>query len=157
MRDRIGIAIAVISILISCVLVLDGCQPSSGYVTVNAGSTLMQPTFCSYEDASLRNRWGIEWLVVEKVRRSPTYTSQWDLIHTVWSLEHIERPLALRVSCLTYGEVPLGYRVNVKALPLEPEQFYRVLTWTDGMIDSEDRYFIIRVDDNGTPKRLESH
>ena len=103
------------------------------------------------------NRWGIEWLIVEKVRRSPTYTSQWDLVQTVWALDHIKRPLAPRVSCLTYGVVPLGYRVNVKALPLEPQQFYRVLTWTDGMRNSEDRYFIIRVDDNGTPKRLESH
>ena len=59
--------------------------------------------------------------------------------------------------CLTYGVVPPGYQEDLKAVPLEPEQFYSV--WVRGArgVDSEDRYFIIRVDESGTPKRLESH
>ena len=117
----------------------------------------MQPTFCMYRDASLQKRLDIQSLMVWKVRRASTFASQWEQIQWVWDLSYIENPLTSPVSCLTYGEVPPGYQEDVKALPLEPEQFYKVWTWADRGVRSEKLYFIIRVDESGTPQRLESH
>ena len=115
----------------------------------------MQPTFCLYRDASLQKRLGIRTIVVWKVQRSTEFESYWDRIEQVWSLSCI-KPTS-PVSCLTYGKVPTGYSEVAKAVPLEPEQFYSV--WLPGFrgVDSEDRYFIIRLDDNRIPERLESH
>ena len=158
MKDRIGSVIAPISLLISCVLICVGCQPRSAYITVDARSALMQPTFCMYRDASLQERLDIEGIMVWKVQRSPTFASQWEQIQRIWDLDYIENRSTSPVPCLTYGEVPPGYqREDVEALPLEPEQFYKVLTWADRGVQSEERYFIIRLNDTGIPERLEYH
>ena len=156
MKNRTGIVIILLSILISC-LVSGGCQPAPGYITVDSRSGLMQPMFCLYRDASLQKQLGIRTIVVWKVQRSTEFDSHWDRIEQVWSLSCIKSQSTSAVSCLTYGEVPPGYQADVKAVPLEPEQFYSV--WLPGFrgVDSEDRYFIIRLDDNGIPERLESH
>lgn len=116
----------------------------------------MQPTFCLYRDASLQERLGIRTIVVWKVQRSQEFESHWDRIEQVWSLSCTTSQSTSAVSCLTYGEVPPGYQADVKAVPLEPEQFYSV--WLPGFrgVDSEDRYFIIRLNDSGIPERLES-
>ena len=156
MKNRIGVIIAVVSpLIISYCLVSGGCQPAPGYIAVDSRSGLMQPTFCLYRDASLQERLGIRTIVVWKVQRSVEFDSHWDRIEQVWSLSCI-KPTS-PVSCLTYGEVPPGYQEERKAFPLEPEQFYSV--WLPGFrgVDSEDRYFIIRLDHNGIPERLESH
>ena len=156
MKNRIGIAIAVVSpLIISYCLISSGCQPSPGYITVDSRSGLMQPTFCLYRDSSLQKRLGIRTIVVWKVQRSTEFESHWDRIEQVWSLSCI-KPTS-PVSCLTYGKVPTGYSEDAKAVPLESEQFYSI--WLPGFrgVDSEDRYFIIRLDDNGIPERLESH
>ena len=157
MKDSIGLTIALVSLLLSYVWCFVGCQPRAGYTTVDVRLTLMQPTFCMYRDASLQERLDIQSLMVWKVQRSQKFASQWEQIQRVWDLSYIENPSTSPVSCLTYGEVPPGYQEYVKALPLEPEQFYKVWTWADRGVQSEYRYFIIRVDENGTPKRLESH
>lgn len=157
MQKRIDSTIAFISVVLSCVWIFVGCQPRAGYTTVDARLTLMQPTFCMYRDASLQERLDIQSLMVWKVQRSPTFASQWEQVQRVWDLSYIENPSTSPVSCLTYGEVPPGYQEDVKALPLEPEQFYKVWTWADRGIQSEYLYFIIRVDESGIPQRLESH
>ena len=155
MKNRTDIVITFVSILISC-LVATGCQPAPGYITVDSRSGLMQPTFCLYRDASLQERLGIRTIVVWKVQRSQEFESHWDRIEQVWSLYCTTSQSTSAVSCLTYGEAPPGYQADVKAVPLEPEQFYSV--WLPGFrgVDSEDRYFIIRLNDSGTPERLES-
>lgn len=154
MKNRIGVIIAVVSPLISYCLVSGGCQPAPGYITVDSRAGLLQPTFCLYRDASLQEQLGIRTIVVWKVQRSTEFDSHWDRTEQVWSLDCIQPTSP--VSCLTYGEVPPGYQADVTAVPLEPEQFYSV--WLPGFrgVDSEDRYFIIRLDDNGIPERLES-
>ena len=59
------------------------------------------------------------------------------------------------VSCLTYGEVPPGYEEEAKARPLEPEQLYTLqIEGYDGSL-SNDLDFIIRLDETGSPDRLE--
>ena len=157
MKNKISIAIILLSILISCALVYGGCTPSAGYLTIDARAGLMQPTFCMYRDASLQERLDIEGIMVWKVQRSAEFPSHWERIQRVWDSDYMHNQSTSPVSCLTYGEVPPGYQEDVKAVPLEPEQFYMVMTWADRGIDSEELHFIIRVDDSGAPKRLESH
>ena len=157
MKERTGRTSALVSLLITCVLIGVGCQPRSAYITVDARSTLMQPTFCFYRDASLQERLDIESIMVWKVQRSAISTSQWEQIQKVWHLYYIENQSTSPVLCLTYGEVPPSYTEDVKALPLKPEQFYKVMAWSDRGIQSEELYFIIRLDGTGTPQRLESH
>ena len=107
MKNRTGIVIILLSILISC-LVSGGCQPAPGYITVDSRSGLMQPTFCLYRDASLQKQLGIRTIVVWKVQRSQEFGSHWDRIEQVWSLFCIKSQSTSSVSCLTYREVPPG-------------------------------------------------
>ena len=89
----------------------------------------------------------------------------------VWHLEHKSadslvyywmdwlfgwQPRSLR-RCLTYGEVPSGYREIVKAVPLEPEQLYFVWMQAHNSVRQSDYLlrFVIRLDASGTPARLE--
>ena len=50
MKNRIDITIAVVSGLLSCVWGFLGCQLPLGYVTIDWGSSVVQPTFCMYRD-----------------------------------------------------------------------------------------------------------
>lgn len=83
----------------------------------------------------------------------------------VWYLQYkssdnfIKRLLGRRlmspVSSLTYGDVPPGYEEEVKARSLEPEQLYTLqIEGYDGSL-SNDLDFIIRLDETGSPDRLE--
>lgn len=72
MKNRTGIVIILLSILISC-LVSGGCQPAPGYITVDSRSGLMQPTFCLYRDASLQKQLGIRTISLE----SATFPGVW--------------------------------------------------------------------------------
>ena len=169
MKERTGSAIAVVSILISCLLVCVGCHPPRRYISVDSGSAVMQPTFCLYRDPDFQQRLNIRNLTVWKVPRSAEEKNRWkidwpfDGRQTVWHVEYkasdtfMKRLLTSFVPCLTYGEVPPGYQEKVKARPLEPEEFYGVwIRGNDGMV-SEDLYFIIRLDGMGIPERLEYH
>ena len=93
-----------------------------------------------------------------------------DAWETIWKLEHKSSNFLPYyymnclfgwhpkppVSSLTYGEVPPGYREEMKAVPLEPEELYSV---------SIDEYnsarnpgiltFIIHLSEKGIPERLE--
>ena len=160
MKKRISSVIsviAIISMLISGTLVYVGCQPRPVYITLDARLGFMQPTFCMYWDTPDQERLDIARIRVWKVKRSAEFDSQWDDIQTVWDLGYIENGSTSPTCCLTYGAVPPGYQERVKALPLEPEQFYKVGTWSDSDIQSEYLYFIIRLDGTSTPERLESH
>ena len=175
MKDRIGIAIvALVSILISCVLIA-GCTPTPGYITIDSRSEVMQPTFRMYLDRCFRHhqeRLDIEMITVLKVRRSSEEKKGWkfdspasgEAVHRVWYIEYnssdnfIKKLLGLStspVSCLTYGEVPPGYEEGLKARPLEPEELYSV--WINYPGASKPLKFIIRLDGTGTPERLEYH
>ena len=90
----------------------------------------------------------------------------WEGGQTVWDLQYkssdnfIKRLLGWCpsvVSRLTYGEVPPGYQEKVKALPLEPEEFYSVWIRGDGGEFSKNTHFIIRLNGTGIPERLEYH
>ena len=50
MKNKICIAIAILSILISCLWVSVGCTPLPGYIAIDSQSELMQPTFSLYND-----------------------------------------------------------------------------------------------------------
>ena len=178
MKDKIGIAImALVSILISCVLIA-GCTPLPGYITIDSRSEVMNPTFCMYLDRCFRHhqvQLDIGTITVSKVRRSSEEKNGWESdsparwadMHQVWSLEYkpsdnfIKRLLGSStapVSCLTYGEVPLGYEEGVKARPLEPGELYTV--WMEehnSPIYAGGLRFIIRLDEAGAPERLEYH
>ena len=188
MKDRIGITIALVSFLIPCILVSIGCQPPPyASFTLDWEASVIQPTFCMYQDPCFQERLGIGGIIVWKVPRSFDQKKQWKIdtpweigaiawgaglkadelwegSQTVWDLEYKVsdnfmkqllggRPSA--VSRLTYGEVPPGYEEKVKALPLEPEEFYSVWIRGDGGELSKNTYFIIRLDTTGTPDRLE--
>ena len=50
--------------------------------------------------------------------------------------------------------MPPGYQEEVKAVPLEPEQFYSFGMDSGDGTDADGVYFIIRLDASGTPERL---
>ena len=185
MKRRIGITIVGVSLLISCVLVCVGCSPPRGYFTIDWGSAVMQPTFCLYRDGELQQPLGIGTITVWKVPRSKNQWELNQLwtraigeltwgsglgvgsllpsAKTVWDLEckgsdnFMKRLTTATVSCLTYGEVPPDYQEKMKAEPLESEQLYGVWIRGTGGQESRDMYFVIRLDDNGSPERLEYH
>lgn len=174
MKDRIGTAvIARIGILISC-LVFAGCTPLPGYITIDSQSALMKPTFRMCKDPYFQERLHIGRITVEKVNRSYKEKGRWELDavqnngQTVWELELKYRNadnffiglfqwlLEPPVLCLTYGEVPPGYKEKVKALPLEPEQLY--ILSVDAAYSprrTAPLRFIIRLNGTGDPDRLE--
>ena len=192
MKNRIGITISVVSLLISFFLVSVGCRPSRprGYFTLDLGSAVLQPRFCLYRDPDFQQQLGIEGITVWKVPRSIenqwtfgvpwpwqvgqiAWQSGWKVEsllegwQAVWDLEYkasdnfikrlFRRWLTSPVSCLTYGEVPSGYQEKVKALSLEPEEFYGVLIWEHPERRAGLLGFIIRLDGRGIPDRLEYH
>ncbi len=181
MKDKISIAIALVSILISCCLVPLGCTPPfPGYITLDSLSEVMQPKFYMYYH---QERLDIGTIIVWKVLHSSEVKKRWDFnsghvylplwyhpraveSEMVWYLQYepsdnfINRLLGRRstspVPSLTYGEVPPGYQEKVKALPLEPERFY-IVQMRGGGRPSEGMTFTILLDDSGIPQRLEYH
>ena len=175
MKDRIGIAIVVlVSILISCFFTV-GCVPASGYITIDSQSEVMQPMFCLHLDTYFQQQLSIGSITVRKMLLSSEEKKRgefgsflsWKDSQTVWDLEYkasdnfikrlFRRWLTSPVSCLTYGEVPSGYQEKVKALSLEPEEFYGVLIWEHPEKRAGLLSFIIRLDSRGIPDRLEYH
>ena len=59
MKQRIGSAIALVSVVITCVLVAGGCQPPRAYFTLDWGSAVMQPRFCLYRDRDFQQWLGV--------------------------------------------------------------------------------------------------
>lgn len=178
MKKGIGSAIACMSLFLSCGLVCVGCKRVTGEIPIEVdwGSALMQPTFCTYQGPYLgpysQKRFDIKSITVWKVPPSPEqkkpwkFHSLWDDRQTVWHLEYkvsdnfIKRLLGgcpSHVSRLTYGKTPSGYQEVVKAGSLEPEEFYGVQIREVGGQLSYALYFIIRLDESGTPERLEYH
>ena len=172
MINRIGIAIAFVSILISC-LVFVGCTPLPGYIVVDSGSALMNPTFHISGDQYFQERLRIGRIKVEKVLHSSEEKKRWELdslqndTQTVWELAltfsdtdsiivglggWLTTPI---VSSLTYGKVPWGYEEKVKALPLEAEQLYIVEMDASVHRNIIPLKFIIRSAGTSTPERLE--
>ena len=171
MQVNTGGVITLVSILLISGLVGSGCTPSSGYTSMPLESAVMQPTFCLYRDPEFRHLSPIGSITVEKKRIvSAEAKKRWELnwpwkpedFQTVWHLEYKAADNLIwgtpsPIPCLTYGEVPPGYQAALKALPLEPEQFYTVsITGHQGM-SATTLKFIIRLDANGTPERLEYH
>ena len=184
MKNRIGIAIiALIGILISCFFTT-GCVPAPGYITIDARSEVMQPTFRMYLDRCFRHhqvRLDIGTIIIWESLYSFEEETQWEFnaghislplgYHPrpaepgmVWSLQYepsdnfMKRLLGLSpspVSSLTYGEVPPGYQEKVKAGALEPERYYIVQMREYRGRPSEGMTFIIRLDGTGIPERLE--
>ena len=181
MKDNIGIAIiALVSILISCVLIA-GCRPTPGYITIDSRSEVRQPTFSMYLDPQVKLDIGT--IIVWETLHSSEETMQWEFNsghvylpmgwhprpvepEMVWYLQYepsdnfIKRLLGgstSPISSLTYGEVPPGYQEKVKAGPLEPERYYIVQMREYEGRPSEGMTFIIRSNGTGTPKRLEYH
>ena len=177
MKNRIGIAImALIGIFLSSFFVA-GCVPAPGYITVDSRSKVMNPTFCMYLDRCFRHQVQLDigTITVSKVRRSSEEKSRleldapsrWEDEQRVWHLEYkssdnfIKKLLGLStspVSRLTYTEVPPGYEEGVKAIPLEPGEFYSVsMKEHNSPRYAEGLSFIIRLDGTGAPDRLEYH
>ena len=168
MKDSIGITIAFISVVLSCAFFCVGCTPSIVEipVEVDSGSALMQPTFCTYQGRYSEKRFDIESITLWKVPLLPDEKKRWNFDalwedRPVWRLKYkasdnfMKRLLTSRVCCLTYGKTPPGYQEVVKASPLNPEEFYGVWVRGDDGTPSENLYFIIRLDESGTPERLE--
>lgn len=173
MKNRIVIVIALISISINCFFGI-GCTPPSGYIAIDSQSALMNPTFCLYIDPYFQKQSRIGSIKIEKpLRSSSEEKKRWRLdsplkrSQTVWELalkfpdtDNIFIALwgwlwVLPVPCLTYGEVPWGYEEKVKALPLEPEELYIVSVDATPHRRIAPLRFIIRLDDTGTPDRVE--
>ena len=181
MKDRIGITIvALVSVLISCVLIT-GCTPTPGYITIDLRSEVRQPTFFMYLDPQVKLDIGT--IIVWEALHSSEETMQWAFNsgyvylpmgwhprpvepEMVWHLQYEPSDNFIKrlfggstspISSLTYGEVPLGYQEKVKARPLEPERYYIVQMREYGGRPSEGMTFIIRLDGTGTPERLEYH
>ena len=175
MKNRIGSAIVVVNLLLICGLFCIGCVPIDGYIAVDSGSVVMQPTFCLYRDPSFQQRLKIGSIIVRKKLSASDEKKRWKFdfpwksedFQTVWELKYkssdnlikglFRQWLTAPVSCLTYGEVPLGYQEEVKALSLEPGEFYSVSVWRDRGIRAVGLKFIIRLDGNGAPEYLEYH
>ena len=173
MKDRICIAIAIVSVLINCFFGV-GCSPPPGYITIDSGSALMNPTFCMYKDPYFQEPLSIRRITVEKALRSSEKKNRWALDsplndrQTVWQLELkfpdtdsiivaiLARLTTSTVSCLTYGVVPPDYEEKVKALPLEPEELY-ILSVDAAYYPRQTAplRFIIRLNGAGVPDRLE--
>ena len=173
MKNRIRIAIiALVSILISYFFAA-GCSLLPGYIIINSGSEVMNPTFCMYDDPYFQYRLRIEGITVEKARRSSEEKKRWELDaswdagQTVWHLEYNNflpfywmnclfgwQPMP-PVSSLTYGEVPQGYKEKVEALPLEPERLYIVSMEAYEARSIMPLKFVIRLNETGAADRLE--
>ena len=169
MKKSTGSVIALVSILIICILISDGCTPAPGYIRIDSRAGVMHPTFYFYQDAAFQNRLGISSIAVWKVPHSSEKKKRWEIDwpfddrQKVWNLEYkatdtlMKRLWLSSVSCLTYGEVPPGYQEKVKVEPLAPEEFYGVRIRGKSGTSSENLYFLIRLDATGIPERLEYH
>ena len=173
MKNRIRIAIILfVSIFISCFFAT-GCSLLPGYIIIDSGSALMNPTFSMYDDLYSQKRLRVESITVEKARRSFEEKKRWELDaswderQTVWHLEYNNflpfywmnclfgwQPMP-PVSSLKYGEVPRGYKEKVEALPLEPEQLYIVSMDAYEARSIMPLKFVIRLNAAGDPDRLE--
>ena len=76
MKNGIGTAIVLVSIL-SC-SVFTGCSPGSTYITLDARSALMQPTFCLYADRFFQEQLDVEAIIVQKAQRSVYDGKGWE-------------------------------------------------------------------------------
>ena len=84
-KERIGSAIALVSLLI-CLWVCGGCQSFRRYtISVDSGSALMQPTFCLYQDPHFQERLGIRGITVWKVPRPFDQKKRWE-VDTPWEI-----------------------------------------------------------------------
>lgn len=156
--------IALVSIFIGYFFVCVGCSPGHGYISIDSGSEVMRPIFCLYGDPYFQGRLDIGTVIVRKAERSSEMKkgSELDTPHstwkTVWELEYkpSNKWSTSTVACLTYGEVPPGYREKVKAVPLEPEELYSVRIEEHNSAKYPGALkFIIRLDGEGSPDRLE--
>ena len=171
-------------VMIGLLLHLVACEGFIGsprgpirYPRVQSESEPMQPVFCLYADEDYRTLSDISTIEVFAL----PYRS-WDEIgnkfigrsskarQTVWKLEYPElswwRGLGQRLlrqpqrtECITYGDVPSGYREIIPASPLQPEQVYGVsfgpaLAWLS-QVGGGGLLFLIRQDENGNVSRLE--
>ena len=76
MKDRIGIAIvALVIILISCVLIA-GCTPLPGYSIIDLRSEVMQPTFSMYRDPQVQLDIGT--IIIWESLHSSEEKTRWD-------------------------------------------------------------------------------
>ena len=176
MKEKIGrVPIALVSLLITFCLVSAGCVPPPVYLTIDSGAAVMQPKFCIHLDTYFQKQLSIGSITVRKMLLSSEEKKRgefgsflsWEDSQTVWDLKYkasdnfikrlFRRWLTSPVSCLTYGEVPSGYQEKVKALSLEPEEFYGVLIWEHPERRAGLLCFIIRLDGRGIPDRLEYH
>lgn len=164
MKNRIGNVIARLSLLISCSWVAAGCVMPREHIRVDSAGTLMQPRFHLYRNQYSQKRSNIKEITVWKQRSVSVIEKPADF-QTVWHLTYKVSDNFMKnffgqlwispVCCLTYGEVPPGYREIVKAQPLDPEQLYWAAIHKDTGISAENMSFIIRLDAKGNPNRLE--
>ena len=105
MKNRIGIAISVVSFLISCFLVSVGCQPHAiGYFTLDLGSAVMKPTFCLYRDPDFQQQLGIGGITVWKVPRSVEKKNQWEFnVLLPWRIGQVAWQSGWKVESLLEG------------------------------------------------------
>ena len=88
MKNRIDITMAGVSLLLSCVWGFVGCQPALGYVTIDWGSSVMQPTFCMYRDPYFQEPLSVGSIEVRKQLSASDEEKRWKKSQTVWQLKY---------------------------------------------------------------------
>ena len=147
-------------------LVTSGCVIMAGTPSIHPHSEIAVPTFCLHRGKSeprpitriavVRgdqvNDERIEW-------RESGNTWLWEGgDQAAWVLEYApdgSDPPANIYSCITYGKAPPGYKEKNLALPLTPERLYRVAIETEDATADAGLYFIIRLDSEDRPVKLE--
>lgn len=136
-------------------LVTSGCQTIRYGGLIHPDSKVLTPTFCLYDRSETDPHAIHEVQVYQRAMNDDNRSKE------VWVLEYAPQPdeqfvRALRAySCITYGEVPSGYKQKAPALPLIPERSYSVsLKGKDYLRDSLN--FVIRLGPSGEPIKLES-
>ena len=133
-------------------LVASGCQIIRYGVLIHPDSKVLTPTFCLYDRSE------IDPHAIHKVQVYQRAMNGDSRLKAVWDLEYAPQPeeqFVRAYSCITYGEVPPGYKQKAPALPLIPERSYGV--WLEGKDYVRDsRNFVIRLGPSGEAIKLES-
>ena len=149
-------------LVLTTLLLITGCARTDGRGIVHPHSSVTAPTFCFYselyrdeEPERSRNS------EPRAIGRLEVFLADEDLNVTAeaWIIHYQPDPLYEELkpySCITYGQLPPGYREKAPAPPLIPERHYQVrIESLKGHYEGGYISFDIRLDSNGQPAKLE--
>lgn len=153
------------ALLLTALLLTSGCARMDALCILHPHSSVTSPTFCYYRE-SWRGNTPSNWERSQNsepraIARLEVFLihGDWVMEEEAWVIHYLPDPLYKELqpySCITYGQLPPGYREKAPASPLIPERHYGVrIESLKGHYEGGYISFYIRLDANGQPAKLE--